>query len=115
MKRPGGDRRGYRATWAQSATVTIRVAVEADDASVRRLAALDEAPVPAAPLLLAFVDGELWVALSLSSRQLIADPFRPTADLAVLAGQRARQLAEPAVRRRWRLGLSLATTRPAQP
>jgi hypothetical protein len=79
---------GYR--W--SPTVTIRWAAPADASSVAMLAGLDEASVPPAPQLLAFVDDELWVALSLSTGALISDPFRPSAEVAALVLERGRQL-----------------------
>ena len=66
----------------------IRYARPDDEAALGRLAALDSAAVPAAPLLVAELDGELRAALSLVSSELIADPFRPT--LAVVAQLRKR-------------------------
>jgi hypothetical protein len=79
---------GYR----RSPTVTIRWATPTDAASVVMLAGLDEAGVPPAPLLLAFVGDELWVALSLSTGEVISDPFRPSAEVAALVLERGRQL-----------------------
>jgi hypothetical protein len=75
--------------------LTIRLAAPDDDLAVARLAALDEAPLPESPLLLGEVSGELWVAVSLSSAAIIADPFRPTAELAFIVLERARQLRGP--------------------
>ena len=83
--------------------LTIRPAFADDEREIKRLAQLDDAPVPPGPLLLGEVAGELWVALSLSSPDHIADPFRPSADLVALVEARAHQLrAEPARLRRWR-------------
>jgi hypothetical protein len=63
-------------------TITIRPAYADDDAALARLAILDSADgAPARPLLLAEVDGELKVALSLRDGAVIADPFAPTRDL----------------------------------
>ena len=62
-------------------TVTIRRAYPDDDPAIWRLAALDSAAVPAGPLLVAEVGGELRAALSLESHQAIADPFHPTLKL----------------------------------
>jgi hypothetical protein len=59
--------------------ITVRPAYADDAAALRRLAALDSATVPPAPLLVAEVDGELSAALSLADGRAIADPFRPTA------------------------------------
>ncbi len=82
--------------------VTLRYAFPDDAHGVARLAALDSAEVPAAPLLLAEVEGELWVALSLSDERVIADPFRPTLALVALLRERGQQLSGIPVRRRWR-------------
>jgi hypothetical protein len=79
---------GYR----HSPGVTIRWATPGDARRVEILAELDEAPVPAAPLLLAFVGDELWVAASLRTGEVVCDPFRPSADVAALALERGRQL-----------------------
>ena len=86
---------GYR----EAPALTIRVATWADVERLEDLAALDEDQVPPAPLLLAFVGEELWAALSLSSGDVIADPFRPSAQIAQLVAARARQLTvDPADR-----------------
>jgi hypothetical protein len=79
---------GYR----RSPAVTIRWATPADAPMLEILAEVDEASVPPAPVLLAMVDDELWVALSLSTGALISDPFRPSAEVAALALERGRQL-----------------------
>jgi hypothetical protein len=44
-------------------------------------------------VLVAEVDGRLWAALSLEDGHAIADPFRPSGELAFLLAQRARQIA----------------------
>lgn len=62
-------------------TLTIRPASAADAVSLTRLAALDSAEVPAAPVLVAEVGGELRAAVSLWDGRSIADPFHPTADV----------------------------------
>jgi hypothetical protein len=59
----------------------IRPAVPADYPAVWRLAALDSATPPPAPLLVAEADGEVVVAVSLRDGRTIADPFRPTAEV----------------------------------
>ena len=61
--------------------VTVRPAGIDDEAAPRRLAALDSAAVPPAPLLVAEVSGELRAALSLWDGSVIADPFHPTVAL----------------------------------
>jgi hypothetical protein len=79
---------GYR----RAAPVTIRWSTPADTRHVEHLAALDEAAVPAAPLLLAFVGDELWAALSLGTGAVVSDPFRPSAGLVPLLRERGQQL-----------------------
>ncbi len=74
------------------AEVRIRYAGAEDAETLARLAALDEAKIPAAPVLLVEVDGEAWVARSLVTEQVVADPFRPTAMLAEVLAVRAAQL-----------------------
>jgi hypothetical protein len=86
---------GYR----RSPAVTIRWATPDDARSVAILAELDETVVPPAPLLLAFVGEELWVALSLSTGAAVCDPFRPSAEVAALVRERARQLSVPELSR----------------
>jgi hypothetical protein len=86
---------GYR----RSPAVTIRWSTSDDARSVSILADLDEAPVPAAPILLAFVGEELWVAMSLSTGDAVSDPFRPSAEVVALVRERARQLSVPELSR----------------
>jgi hypothetical protein len=63
-----------------SPAITIRPAYADDQLALQRLAELDSASaVPAHPLLVAEVDGELRVALSVHDDTAIADPFFPTA------------------------------------
>jgi hypothetical protein len=79
---------GYR----HAPPLTIRWATPEDAEPVETLAVLDEAHVPAVPLLVGFVGDELWVAVSLSTGAAICDPFRPSADVAALVMARGRQL-----------------------
>jgi hypothetical protein len=90
------DLGGYRS----SAAVTIRWAMPDDARSVEILAELDDAPAPAGPVLLAVVGDELWVALSVSTGAAVCDPFRPSAEVATLVRERARQLTVPELGRR---------------
>jgi|tagenome__1003787_1003787.scaffolds.fasta_scaffold20871096_1 hypothetical protein len=77
-----------------STGVTLRYAFPDDAEAVRRLAVTDSRAVPAGPLLLAEVGGELWAAVSLTDhRETIADPFRPTGELVLMLRERARRLA----------------------
>jgi hypothetical protein len=75
-----------------SSPVTLRFAFPDDALTVARLATLDSSPVPAQPLLLAEVAGELRAALSLSDGTVIADPFYPSGAVVELLRARASQL-----------------------
>jgi hypothetical protein len=89
-------------------TVTIRRAYPDDDPAIWRLAALDSAAVPAGPLLVAEVDGELRAALSLSTHQAVADPFHRTLQLVAMlrdyAGPADKHAASSGAGRRYRPG-----------
>jgi hypothetical protein len=84
-----------------SASIVIRLAGEQDTATLRELAELDEAPMPAGQLLLAVVGGEVISALSLEDGSVIANPFVRSADAVTLLRVRAEHLSSPR-RRRWR-------------
>ncbi len=64
--------------------ITIRPAYADDAMAIARLAALDSSPVPHGPLIVAEVDGELRVALSIADFTVIADPFHRTVELVAL-------------------------------
>jgi hypothetical protein len=81
-----------RAPSVAEVAVTIRYAFPDDAHALARLAALDSSQVPAGPLLVADVEGELRAALSLSSGAVIADPFERTVALVELLLARGRQL-----------------------
>ena len=72
--------------------VTIRLGAPRDDHRLAQLAELDSSGPPAQPVLLAQVDGQLTGAISLSDGTVVADPFRPTADVVDLLRVRAAQL-----------------------
>jgi hypothetical protein len=59
---------------------------------VLRVAALDSAKVPAAPLLVGEVDGQVRVAMSIREGDSIADPFSPTGELRELLAAHAANL-----------------------
>ena len=84
--------------------LTIRSATAADTAALAHLAALDSAPIPAAPVFVAELDDRLIAAVSARDGSAIADPFTRSAEAVTLLRGRARQL-EPARAR--------ATRRPA--
>jgi hypothetical protein len=69
--------------------IIIRRAQDSDSEALRRLAALDSARVPAGDVLVAEVDGELRAALGVPGREVVADPFHPSAGLVELLAARA--------------------------
>ena len=86
-------------------TLAVRPATPADQAALRRLAALDSAPPLRGAVLLALADGRPVAALAVADERLAADPFVPTALAVELLRVRARQLRRrrPQGARRWRL------------
>jgi hypothetical protein len=80
--------------------ITIRRAYPDDARTLRRLAALDSSVVPAEPLLVAEVEGEIRVAVSSADLQAIADPFLPTAQIVDLVREHIRRAAEDSRPRR---------------
>jgi hypothetical protein len=87
------------ASWMSE--ISLRLAGATDRAERERLAILDERPLPLPPHLIARCDGELAAALSLATGELIADPFRRTAEvqrllLAHAAGARVAPGSLPA-------------------
>ena len=88
--------------------ITIRPAYADDDSSLVRLATLDSATVPAGPLLLAEVDGELRAALATDHGTVVADPFFPTVELIALLRKHAA--VSHAIPRRRRVWFGLRTT-----
>jgi hypothetical protein len=83
--------------------VTIRRATAADRVTLERLAALDSAPALVDNVLIAEVGDEALAAIEVASGATIADPFRPTAELAELLSLRATRLRGGSDRRRLRL------------
>jgi hypothetical protein len=91
-------------TTPHNPTLALRVARDDEAPTVRRLAALDDAPPLKGEVLLALVDGEAVAATSLGDGRVVANPFVRTAETVRLLSLRASQLAErPAPRRRLRL------------
>ena len=72
-------------------TIIIRRSVEGDRRAISRLAELDSRPSPRGEALLAIVDGELQAVLPLGGGEAVANPFKPTEDLAALLRVRAYQ------------------------
>jgi hypothetical protein len=71
--------------------IEIRLLGLQDGAAVARLAELDTAEVPAAPVIGGIVEGQLVAARSLATGDSIADPFRHTAEVRALLAERAVQ------------------------
>ena len=64
--------------------ITIRSSTEADAPAIRDLALLDGGAAPRGDALLAYVDGELRVAVGRTDGAAVADPFHLTADIVTL-------------------------------
>lgn len=86
-------------------TVIALRAAPAEDAGVRRLAALDDAPELRGRVLLALIDDTPAAAISLEDGRVVADPFRPTADAIALLRLRSEHLHGGRARRRRRVPL----------
>ena len=69
--------------------LTLRVARPDDAPAVRRLAQLDSSRPPSGPVLLAVVGSEPVAALGVATGSVVADPFRPTADVVAILRQAA--------------------------
>ena len=69
--------------------LTLRVARPEDAPAVRRLAQLDSSRPPTGPVLLAVVGSEPVAALGVETGTVVADPFRPTADVVAVLRQAA--------------------------
>jgi hypothetical protein len=76
-QRPDSDLH-RRASW--SIPVTLRLAGPADRAALERLAGLESSRLGPGPHLVAVRDGTIEAALSLRTHEVIADPFRRTAE-----------------------------------
>jgi len=78
--------------------VTFRHAGAADADALAGLAKLDSSRPPRGAVLVAEVGGELWAAVSLDDNHLVANPFRPTGELAFRLLDRAREIDRAARR-----------------
>lgn len=72
--------------------VTIRMVRAEEHPVLERLAERDSAAAPIGSVLGAFSGGELVAAASVDAGQVVADPFRPTANVRELLVERAAQL-----------------------
>jgi hypothetical protein len=73
-------------------SVIVRLAGPNDWAAIHRLEQLEGRQLPAGPALLAEAGGSVLAARSLSRRELVADPWRPTAELVELLDLRSLHL-----------------------
>jgi hypothetical protein len=64
--------------------VALRRAAPSDEGALRRLAELDSRRLPPGPHLVAVREGRVDAALSLTTGEVVADPFRRTAELVEL-------------------------------
>jgi len=74
--------------------VLVRRETVSDAARVRMLARLDDRKLPHGPFIVAEFGGETVAAMSLSSGDVVADPFRRTKDAVDMLRLRAAQLEE---------------------
>jgi hypothetical protein len=88
-----------RSMWRSGPAVVLRPARADDEAVVRQLAALDDAPALEGPVLLAVVGGQAVAAIALDDERVVADPFVPTAHAVSLLQMRARHLSSHVSRR----------------
>jgi hypothetical protein len=96
-----------------TAGVTIRRLGADDAADVAQLAQLDSTRAPSGALLGADLNGSLVAAISIATGEVIADPFRRTAEIADVLRLRATQIDGPP--RRPPLVLSLLRPRRRRP
>ena len=75
-------------------TISIRAASTDDARTIAHLAALDSAPAPRGPVLLAEVDGDAKAALSLRDGRVVADPFSRTTGLVSMLRVQADAVTE---------------------
>jgi hypothetical protein len=87
-----------------NSTLIIRRASDSDAVALHQLAALDSSSVPRGDVLVAEVGAELWAAVEVESGAAVADPFRPSADVAELLRFRADAIRGEGRLERRRLG-----------
>jgi hypothetical protein len=99
-----------------AASYKTRMAVAEDAPNLRRLAALDSQSPLSGPVLMGEIDGVPAAAIALTSGRVVADPFRPTAELVATMRMRAAALTgERRTSLRERVLGGLRVTRPATP
>jgi hypothetical protein len=90
----GFDRPAYEPADLPEDAVLVRRATAADAARIRTLARLDDRRLSDGPFIVAEIAGEAIAAMSMSSGQIVADPFRRTRDAEDLLRMRAGQIAQ---------------------
>jgi len=79
---------------------SIRTATDDDRERIGRIASLDSSHPIEGPALIGEIDGIAVAVLFLADGSVVANPFRPTADLVESMRVRARALGAPALARR---------------
>jgi hypothetical protein len=99
-----------------AASYKTRMAVAEDAPNLRRLAALDSQSPLSGAVLIGEINGVPAAAVSLTSGRVVADPFRPTAELVAMLRLRAVALTgERRTSLRDRIAAGLRIARPATP
>jgi hypothetical protein len=92
-----------------STAYVIRKASEADASDVWRVSLLDSQRPLEGPALVGEIDGKVAAAISLDTGRVVADPFRPTAELVTHLRMRASGILaadrRPRLRDRIRAGI----------
>jgi hypothetical protein len=83
-----------------TADISVRHARPDDAEALGVLAKLDSSHAPRGAVLVAEADGELWAAVSIDDGHVIADPFKPSGELAFNLIGRARKLRRESRARR---------------
>jgi hypothetical protein len=76
------------------ASVTVRLSRPGDGRQIRRLEQLEGRRLPPEPVLVAEAEGRVLAVRSVRTREIVADPFRPTAPLVQLLDLRSIQLRD---------------------
>ena len=82
--------------YAQLHEMVLRADRPTDEATLRRLAALDSTRPLKGRALVAEIDGEAVAAIGLDDQRVVADPFTRTADVVELLKIRAERMQAPA-------------------
>ena len=80
-------------------TITIRRAGASERPALDRLAGRDSQHLSSEDFMVAEVSGELWAAVGMSTGMMVADPFRPSGEVAEFLRMRAERAREHAVPR----------------